>query len=136
MGVTREVKNKHMNTASLDIERASGIARYLEDREAERTGATVTQARRSIAGRMKVPAGLLERLRKKKDQIKALPSHYYRSLCLAFEQEVAREIKRLEDELAITRTTRMELSHDEVEETVALIEKAKNRLNRLRGDRA
>lgn len=112
------------STAYLD--RARGWTKLLEDKEAERTGVRLTEARPAVSRRIGVPPGTLENLRN--GRLKAIAVHWYDRLRAGVVKELEAEVRHLEHELQILRTTGVDPREDEVAAVVADLAKVRQAL--------
>lgn len=112
--------------SSAYVEHAQGWARALEDREAARSGLSVATAREAVARRVTVPAGTLENLRK--GRLKAIAVHVYDRLRAGLIRELEAEVRHLEHELQILRSTGADPREGEIAAVVASLAKAREAL--------
>lgn len=89
------------------LDRASGWARFLEDREAARTGLPVKTARSAVSRRLAMARGTLENLRK--NRLKAIAAHWYERLRAGVIAELEAELRHVEHDLAIARQTGLDV---------------------------
>lgn len=89
------------------LDRASGWARFLEDREAARTGQPVKTARSAVSRRLAMSPGTLENLRK--NRLKAIAAHWYERLRAGVIAELEAELRHVEHDLAIARQTGLDV---------------------------
>lgn len=108
------------------VEQAEGWARTLEDREAQRSGVKLADAREAVARRVVVPSGTLENLRK--GRLKAIGVHIYDRLRAGLIRELEAEVRHLEHELQILRTTGADPRDNEIAAVVASLAKAREAL--------
>lgn len=75
----------------------------LEDKEARRAGLTVNEARPLVADRIKVPAGTLKNIRKRR--LKAIAVHWYERLRAGVVKELHEELRQLTHEVHLLTST-------------------------------
>ncbi len=117
---------KDIMDASVSVERARDWSTALEDREAARSGECLPEARRAVASRIKVPAGTLENLRKRR--LKAIAVHLYERLRGGVIRELQAEMMRLQHELQILQATGSDPRQNEVAEVAADLAKVRQAL--------
>ena len=93
-------------TSTEYLDRATGWARLLEDREAARSGRSVRAARKAVSRRLAMPEGTLENLRK--NRLKAIAAHWYDRLRTGVIAELEAELRHVQEELTIARQTGMD----------------------------
>jgi hypothetical protein len=98
-------------SATVYVDRARGMARFLEDREAHAVGDREL-ARKRIEQRYGIAGSMLYSLRYRPP--KQIAADIYAKLCTAVEDVAQRQIKILEIEIAQARE-----SHDEIRQTRA-----------------
>lgn len=126
MIVTRRMMKMQNATSFVDHARTWG--RSLEEREAMRTGKTISEARRVVARKTGVSPGTLENLRN--GRLKSIGAHFYERLRTAVIAELHAEIGRLEHEIEITRQAGLVTSGDEVAKAQAALETARALIGR------
>ena len=96
----RDGENNQMNAVS-DIEAVHRFARRLEDAEAKRLGVRVTEARISLARRLRTSPGTLENIRRLRTKI--VPNWLMARIKAEFVSVLQNEIARLEHEITIAK---------------------------------
>lgn len=86
-------------SATADVVTASGMLRRLEDIRAEQHGATVAEARQSIARKVGTTPATLANIRKLRKKI--IPSWLMGALAGALIEALEAEVRRCEHEIAI-----------------------------------
>ncbi len=109
-------ENDKVSALTFD-ETAAGLARRLEDRERIRCGVTLPVARASVARRVGVAPGTLERLRA--GRIKGVREWIASALRGALIAELEAEIGRAEHELTILRASDRRIDRSQVAEVEA-----------------
>lgn len=89
-----------MNAVS-DVETVHRLARRLEDAEAKRLGVRVSEARISLASRLRTSPGTLENIRRLRTKI--VPNWLMARIKAEFVSVLQQEIARLEHEVTITK---------------------------------
>lgn len=95
-------------------------AAFVEGAEQRRSGVALAVARRSVARRLRVAAGTLDELARKR--VKGVRLWVFERLRDAFIREAEAEIKRLEHEIAMARAAGGGLGVGETRQVVAHIE--------------
>ena len=96
----RDGEINQMNAVS-DIEAVHRFARTLEDAEAKRLGVRVTEARISLARRLRTSPGTLENIRRLRTKI--VPNWLMARIKAEFVSVLQNEIARLEHEITIAK---------------------------------
>lgn len=96
----RDGEINQMNAVS-DIEAVHRFARRLEDAEAKRLGVRVTEARISLARRLRTSPGTLENIRRLRTKI--VPNWLMARIKAEFVSVLQNEIARLEHEITIAK---------------------------------
>ena len=89
-----------MNAVS-DVETVHRLARHIEDAEAKRLGVRVTEARVSLARRLRTSPGTLENIRRLRTKI--VPNWLMARIKAEFVSVLQNEIARLEHEICIAK---------------------------------
>ena len=96
----RDGENIQMNAVS-DIESVHRFARRIEDAEAKRLGVRVTEARISLARRLRTSPGTLENIRRLRTKI--VPNWLMARIKAEFVSVLQNEIARLEHEICVAK---------------------------------
>lgn len=96
----RDGEFDQMNAVS-DIEAVHRFARRIEDAEAKRLGVRVTEARVSLARRLRTSPGTLENIRRLRTKI--VPNWLMARIKAEFVSVLQHEIARLEHEISIAK---------------------------------
>ncbi len=96
----RDGELNQMNAVS-DVETVHRLARRLEDAEAKRLGVRVSEARISLANRLRTSPGTLENIRRLRTKI--VPNWLMARIKAEFVSVLQNEISRLEHEITIAR---------------------------------
>lgn len=96
----RDGEINQMNAVS-DIEAVHRFARRIEDAEAKRLGVRITEARVSLARRLRTSPGTLENIRRLRTKI--VPNWLMARIKAEFVSVLQNEIARLEHEISIAR---------------------------------
>lgn len=113
-------------TAASFVDQAGAWGRRLEDREADRLGMTVREARAVVARRSGVAPGTLENLRK--GRLKSVGAHVYARLRAAVIRELEAEHAALEHELQLLRAAGSDPRENEIAAVVASREAVRSAL--------
>ena len=109
--------------ALADVETVHRFARVLEDAEAKRLGVRVSEARMSIARRLRTSPGTLEGIRRRR--IKIVPNWLMARIRAEFVSTLQAEIARLEHEINIAQQVGAHHSDDALQEARAQVVAAK-----------
>jgi uncharacterized protein YhaN len=123
MGVIRELM---VMTAAAYVERARDWSTRLEDKEAERSGVNLSEARKVVAREIGASPGTLENLRNRR--VKGIAAHIYDRLRARVIRELESEMRHLEHELQILKQTGVGPSDGETEAVVAGLAKVREAL--------
>jgi hypothetical protein len=104
------------------------LARELENRERERSGVPLKQARIAVARRLNLLPGTLENLRN--NRVKDVRQRVADRIRAAYLRELEREHAKLESELICLRSIGMRLNSDEISEVESDLAKVRAALNR------
>jgi hypothetical protein len=96
----RDGENIQMNAVS-DIESVHRFARRIEDAEAKRLGVRITEARISLARRLRTSPGTLENIRRMRTKI--VPNWLMARIKAEFVSVLQNEIARLEHEICVAK---------------------------------
>lgn len=113
-------------SAVANVEDARQFARRLEEREAARSGASLTSVRTAVARRMGIAPGTLENLRR--GRLKDIRKGIFDSLKAGVIRELEAEMRRCEHELQILRQTGSDPRSDEIAEVETSLAKAREAL--------
>lgn len=97
---TRDGESNQMN-AIADVETVHRFARVVEDAEARRLGVRVTEARISLARRLRTSPGTLEGIRRLRTKV--VPHWLMARIKAEFVSVLQSEISRLEHEIAVCK---------------------------------
>lgn len=114
----RDGESIQMN-AMTDIEAVHRFARTLEDAEAKRLGVRMTEARISLARRLRTSPGTLENIRRLRTKI--VPAWLMTRIRREFVSLLQAEILRLENEINIARQTGVDHSDDNLQAAQAQV---------------
>jgi hypothetical protein len=101
----RDGEINQMNAVS-DIESVHRFARRIEDAEAKRLGVRVTEARISLARRLRTSPGTLENIRRMRTKI--VPNWLMARIKAEFVSVLQNEIARLEHEICVAKQIGMD----------------------------
>lgn len=118
----RDGENIQMN-AMTDIEAVHRFARTLENAEAKRLGVRTTEARISLARRLRTSPGTLENIRRFRTKI--VPAWLMARIRAEFVSVLQNEIIRLEHEITIARQTGVDHRDDALQEAESQVVAAK-----------
>jgi len=90
-----------MSSATAYVEQARSWARLLEEKEKPHCGGDLEIARGQLEARYGVPASMFYALRKRPP--KSVPTHIYDRLALAVEDVCSRQMRMLENEIAVAK---------------------------------
>lgn len=96
----RDGEINQMNAVS-DVETVHRLARRLEDAEAKRLGVRISEARISLASRLRTSPGTLENIRRLRTKI--VPNWLMARIKAEFVSVLQQEIARLEHEITIAK---------------------------------
>ena len=96
----RDGEINQMNAVS-DVETVHRLARRLEDAEAKRLGVRISEARISLARRLRTSPGTLENIRRLRTKI--IPNWLMARIKAEFVSVLQQEIARLEHEITIAK---------------------------------
>lgn len=96
----RDGEFNQMNAVS-DIEAVHRFARVIEDAEAKRLGVRITEARISLARRLRTSPGTLENIRRLRTKI--VPNWLMARMKAEFVSVLQNEIARLEHEISVAK---------------------------------
>lgn len=116
MRITPEGLNMS-SSAAATVDDARRWAKFLEDREAARTGLPVQDARPAVARRVGAAPGTLQNLRK--NRLKSIAAHVYGGLRAWVIRELEAEKAALEHELQILRQQGLDPREVQVEEATS-----------------
>ena len=125
----RDGENIQMN-AMTDIEAVHRFARTLENAEAKRLGVRTTEARISLARRLRTSPGTLENIRRYRTKI--VPAWLMARIRAEFVSVLQNEIIRLEHEITIARQTGVDHRDDALQEAESQVVAAKEILRATR----
>ena len=91
----------HQMNAVSDIEAVHRFARRLEDAEAKRLGVRITEARISLARRLRTSPGTLENIRRLRTKV--VPNWLMARIKAEFVSVLQQEIARLEHEICVAK---------------------------------
>lgn len=109
-------------SATVYVDRARSMARFLEDRETDALGDR-DLARSTIERRYGIACSVLYSLRYRPP--KQIAADIYARLCTAVEDVAQRQIKILENEIAAARESHSELKQTRAAEIAAVLEQMK-----------
>ncbi len=118
-----------MNAVS-DIEAVHRFARAIEDAEAKRLGVRVSEARRSLASRLRTSPGTLEGIRRLRTKV--VPHWLMARIKAEFVALLQSEITRMEHEISIARQVGLHHSDNALQEAEAQMAAAKEILGASR----
>ena len=125
MRITREGLNMS-SSAAATVDDARRWAKFLEDREAKRSGQNVDEARPAVARRVGAAPGTLQNLRK--NRLKSIAAHVYGGLRAWVIRELEAEKAALEHELQILRQQGVDPREEQVEEAQASLAEVRSAL--------
>jgi hypothetical protein len=116
-----QMESKTMSAAAF-VDRARGMARFLEDREAHALGDR-EMARDRIERRYGIAGSVLYSLRYRPP--KTIAADIYARLCAAVEDAGARHMRTLEDEIAEALEGNSEVHRDRADQAMAVLSKVR-----------
>lgn len=116
---------------AITVDQAASWARDLEDREARVSGLPVSEARSRIAGKIKVPAGTLENLRR--GRLKEVKTSLVAVLIAATRKALEADIAKLEHELAVLTAIDQGMGLGALGAAEAAIQAARAALDQVKG---
>jgi hypothetical protein len=99
--------------AEIYLEQARDWTCFLEDKEARSAGLSVNEVRPLVADRIKVPAGTLKNIRKRR--LKAIAVHWYERLRAGVVNELHEELRQLTHEIHVLTATGTHPASSEME---------------------
>lgn len=116
--------------AMTDVEAVHRFARTIEDAEAKRRGVPVSEARVSIARRLRTSPGTLENIRRLRTKI--VPNWLMARIKSEFVSVLQAEIVRLEHEICVAKQVGLHHSDDDLQAAEAQMEAARQILRAAR----
>lgn len=119
-------------SAALTVTEAAEWSRKLEDREAARSGRSVSEARLTVARRLGAAPGTLQSLRK--GRLKQIAAHVYEGLRALVIRELEHERVALEHELQVLTQTGAHPASNEISSVLAGIAEVRSALGQEPGE--